>query len=231
MSNSAPIILNNRSKFTQLLPYDCLLCGTRSNSRLCAGCAGQLPRHGAACPVCALPVPDGSTCGQCLKRPPAFDRTLTAFSYAFPADALIRSLKYDHNLAVAPVLAEPLAEVVRVAPRPDLLIPLPLHRDRVRERGFNQSLELARLLSASLDLPLALDAVERTRATVPQASLPLKERAKNLRGAFASRRDLTGKRIAVLDDVMTSGASMNELSLALRRAGAVEISAWVVARA
>lgn len=220
-------------KFAQSFPQACLLCGAAcGNARLCSGCRSDLPYHAASCcPLCALPTHDSRICGQCLKHPPALDRTLAAFSYTFPADALIQALKYGHNLAAASILAEPLTELARAQPRPDLLIPMPLHPSRLRERGFNQSLELARIVAKTLDLPLAPDVCERTRATAPQVSLPMDERAKNLRGAFASRMDLTGKKVAVLDDVMTTGASLNELARALRRAGAAEISAWVAARA
>ncbi|MEW5943058.1 MAG: ComF family protein [Pseudomonadota bacterium] len=233
MSNFTAPFLNIWSKIAQSFPQDCLLCGAAcGNTRLCAACRASLPHHTASCcPRCALPTPDGHICGQCLKQPPAFDRTLAAFSYAFPADALVQALKYRHNLAAASVLAEPLAELARAQPRPDLLVPMPLHSSRLRERGFNQSIELTRIVAKTLDLPLAPDACERTRATAPQVSLPIDERAKNLRGAFAGRMDLTGKKVAILDDVMTTGATLNELARTLRRAGAAEISAWVVARA
>lgn len=198
---------------------------------MCPGCHADLPWHRAPqCPSCASPTLDGAVCGQCLRKPPHFDRTLAVLSYAFPADALIQAMKYRHQLPFAPVLATLLAELAASAPRPDLLIPMPLHPLRLRERGFNQALELARIVARRLDIPLLPRGSERIRATPPQVGLPWKERATNLRGAFASELDLTGKHVAIVDDVMTTGASLNELAKVLRRQGAREVSAWVVAR-
>lgn len=224
-------ILNGCTNGVQLLlPQDCVLCGA-SEGPLCPSCLADLPWHDAAqCPRCAAPTTDGALCGQCLKKPPAFDRVVAPFHYGFPVDALIPALKYGHRLALTPVLAALLAQKVATAPRPDLLIAMPLHPLRLRERGFNQALELAKLVAKRLDLPLLPQGATRIRSTPPQVGLPWKERAENLRGAFASTLDLKEKHVAVLDDVMTTGASLHELALALRRQGAREISAWVVAR-
>ena len=241
---------------------------------LCAGCEADLPHYSAAaCPICALPVPDnkislsalccptrglrpaydlsrasarrksesfraashetgsgGIVCGACLKRPPAFNRTLAAFSYGFPVDRLLHAFKYGANLALVDMLAQPLARLAAAQPRPDLLLPMPLHPARLKERGFNQSLEIAKPISSWLGIPLAADACRRTRDTPTQAGLKLRERRRNVRGAFACDLDLSGKSVAVLDDVMTTGATLDEISRALRRSGATTISAWVVAR-
>ena len=156
---------------------------------------------------------------------------MALFSYAFPVDALIPALKYGHRLDLTQTLATPLAQHAATTPRPDLLIAMPLHPLRLRERGFNQALELAKIIARQRDLPLLPQGAERIRATTPQVELPWKERSVNLRGAFSSSLDLTGKHVALVDDVMTSGASLHELALALRRQGASEISAWVAARA
>lgn len=182
------------------------------------------------CPRCALPTTDSNLCGHCLREPPAFDHTVAIFSYAFPVDSLIQALKYGHRLDLAHALAAPLAQRAATAPRPDVLIAMPLHPFRLRERGFNQALELAKIIAKQLDIPLLPQGAERIRATTPQVDLPWKERAVNLRGAFSSSMDFAGKHVALVDDVMTSGASLHELALALRRRGASEISAWVVAR-
>jgi ComF family protein len=115
---------------------------------------------------------------------------------------------------------------------PDLLLPMPLHPARLKERGFNQALELARILAPQCRLPLDRDACRRIRDTPPQATLPLKARRKNLRGAFnASTEQVCSKRIGIVDDVMTSGSSLNELAATLKKAGAVEVECWVMARA
>jgi ComF family protein len=207
-----------------------VLCGALSRDGVwCQACAADLPRLGAAhCPVCALPTHDGTTCGRCLQHPPAFTRTVAAYAYAFPLDKLIQAVKFSEHLVLIEQLAAALAQ--RIERRPDALIAMPLHPLRLRERGFNQSLLLARALGKRLDLPLLTDVCERTRNTTPQSSLRWQERGKNMRKAFTCTANLCGKHIAVVDDVMTTGASIEELSRTLRQAGAQEISAWVVAR-
>lgn len=214
-----------------LLSQECLLCGGGAGRELlCPRCAGGLPYHrAAACPVCALPTLGGETCGACLKRPPAFSRTLAAFDYAFPVDALLHAFKYAGQLPVAEALARPLAELARNHPLPDALVPMPLHPSRLKERGFNQAMELARVLSRELGIPVLPDAVARQRDTTPQAGLPWKERRRNIRGAFLCRRDFAGKRLVLVDDVMTTGATVGELAQTLRKSGA-EVEVWVVAR-
>lgn len=233
LSISGIDILNGCTNIVQrFLPHSCCLCGALSGRQpLCPGCHADLPWHSAPqCPRCASPTHDGAVCGQCLRKPPHFDRTLAVLTYAFPADALIQALKYRHQLPLVPALATFLAELAASAPRPDLVMPMPLHPSRVRERGFNQALELAKIVARQLDIPLLPRGSERIRATPPQVGLPWKERAANLRGAFSSDLDLAGKHVAIVDDVMTTGASLNELAKVLRRQGAREVSAWVVAR-
>lgn len=233
MSNLSAHILNGCTKIVQaILPQHCALCCAGTPNRLlCAGCDADLSHHRApACPICALPALDGQVCGACLQHPPAFDRTLAAFSYHFPIDRLLHAFKYSGNLALVEILAKPLARLAADHPKPDLLLPMPLHPGRLRERGFNQSLEIAKPISRWLDIPLAADACRRTRDTPPQAGLKWKERRRNVRGAFACDLDLWGEKIAVLDDVMTTGATLNEISRVLKGRGASEVSAWVVAR-
>nr|WP_175443937.1 ComF family protein [Nitrosospira sp. Nsp13] len=226
------MLLNNRSNIIQtLFGQYCLLCGTASNGNLCAPCRDSLPHlpfnH---CLVCALPMAESCVCGACLAKPPAFDRTVAALSYAFPVNALIHSLKYQTNLPMAPVLADLLLARIDKDSFPNFIVPMPLHPVRLRERGFNQALEIARKVSKRCGIPLLPDACKRIKDTVSQAELPWKEREKNIRGAFTCETDLTGKHIAMLDDVMTTGATLNELAKVLRKHGAVHVSGWVVAR-
>jgi ComF family protein len=226
-------LLDIGAKFTRFLPAQpCLLCGANTHDGLCcAACDADLPRLAEEhCPVCALPALAGAVCGRCLKQPPPFDHTVAAFSYQFPLDKLIQALKYRERLILVSFLAEALTR--RITTRPDCIVALPLHPTRLRERGFNQSLLLARQISRRLAIPLLPDACERVRNTPPQSSLPWKERDKNMRQAFACRpgADVRGKHVAIVDDVMTTGASIGELARALKQAGASEISAWVVAR-
>ena len=195
----------------------------------CAPCDAALPyQPDAHCPVCALPTLDGAVCGRCLKRHPQFDRTVAAFAYSFPLDKVVQALKFNEQLHLADGLADKL--VRRITLRPDCIMPMPLHPARLRERGHNQSLEIARRMASRLNISLLPHACQRVRDTPPQSGLKWKERGKNMRKAFHCAEDLAGQHVAMVDDVMTSGASLNELALALRRAGASEVSAWVVAR-
>ncbi len=197
----------------------------------CAACDAELPRLSAPhCPVCALPTLAGEVCGQCLKNPPPFDHTLAAFSYSFPVSQLIKALKFHERLILVNFLADQVAK--KADARPDCLLALPLHPTRLRERGFNQSQLLAARVAKRLRIPLLTDACHRLRDTPPQSSLPWKERDKNMRGAFevTALADIRGKHVAIVDDVMTTGASTGELARALKQAGAGEVSVWVVAR-
>jgi ComF family protein len=213
-----------------LLPQDCTLCGAPSGPRhVCAACAAELPWLGEACPRCALPGPGGRTCGRCLADPPAFDATLACFAYEYPVDRLVQSLKYGHRLALARWFAERLAERVD-AREIDRVVAMPLHRARLAERGFNQSLEIARHLARAAGVPLDAAAARRVLPTAPQVDLPLDARARNVRGAFECPAPLAGMRIAVVDDVMTSGATLGELARTLKAAGAARVVNWVVAR-
>lgn len=213
-----------------ILPQQCLLCAAPGTAQpVCDSCYSCLPWLAAArCPQCALPTRDSKTCGACLARPPRFDKVAAAFAYAWPVTQLIHQYKYAGNLALAPLLARALA--TRIVGSVDLIIPTPLAPPRLRERGFNQALEVARVVSRLSGVPLAADACRRVREGVPQVALPWRERARNIRSAFVCDHDLRGKRVAVIDDVMTTGATLNELARNLRKAGAVEIHGWMVAR-
>lgn len=145
-------------------------------------------------------------------------------------DQLIQALKYQQRLSIAPVLGEALADTVATRARPDILIPMPLHPTRLRQRGFNHATEIARTLAARLDMPLSLTTCERVRDTPPQVALAYDQRQRNVRDAFACTDNVAGKRVALIDDVMTTGTSLDELAKTLIQAGAREVEAWVVAR-
>jgi len=211
-----------------LLAPDCLLCGAAATADgLCAACAAELPALPAAhCPRCALPTPHGETCGGCLSHPPAFEATFAPWIYAWPLDRLVQALKYGQRLSVARLLGRQMAAVL-----PDdadvHIVPVPLAPERLRERGFNQALELARLLPGRL-LP---DACLRLRDTRAQALLSSRqERQGNVRGAFACLRPLFGATVVLVDDVMTSGATLDELAKAVRAQGAARVLCCVAAR-
>jgi len=196
---------------------------------LCTACYAHLPwLTGPCCPQCALPTADGGICGACLSHPPRFDRVTAAFAYAWPLAPLIHHYKYAGNLALATLLAQALG--ARLAGDADFIIPMPLAPQRLRSRGFNQALEIARVVSRMTGVPLAPAACRRVRDTAPQASLPWQARARNIRNAFVCDADLSGLRVAVIDDVMTTGATLDELARNLRQAGALEVHGWMVAR-
>lgn len=226
-------MIDIRSKIKQiLLPASCLLCGARAQDPLlCASCTADLPWHDdPQCPICALPTGTGDLCGQCLKHPPAFDATYALLAYRFPVNALLQRYKYSGFLAVAHMMGALLARRVADLPRPDLLLPMPLHPDRLKERGFNQAVEMGRLLSTQLQMPMEIRMARRIRPTPPQANLSLKERRRNVRGVFECTARLDGKHVVLLDDVMTTGASLDALAQAVRKAGAARVECWVAAR-
>jgi len=207
-----------------------VLCGAHSNHGVwCESCDADLPRLGEHhCPICALPSPQGTTCGKCLRHAPAFDHTIAAFAYAFPLDKLIQAVKFSEQLNLISQLADALVQNINILP--DAIVALPLHPMRLRERGFNQSQLLAAQIARHLNVTLLNNICQRTRNTTPQSTLAWQARGKNMRKAFSCNADLSCKHIAIVDDVMTSGASIEELARTLRQAGATQISAWVVAR-
>ena len=216
-----------RNLLMRLFGGSCYLCRGAAESLLCAACDADLPRLGAdVCPRCALPSPVGQLCGRCLGQPPHYDATIAALSYAFPADALVQALKFRGELALSSLLGKLLAD--RIARETvDRLIAVPLSPARLRDRGYNQSVEIARhVMPAKLDV----DTCVRTREAAPQMGLPFDERRRNVRGAFQCTRSLLGERIAVVDDVMTTGATLDELASTLKHAGAAYVVNWVVTR-
>lgn len=217
---------------SKILPGSCLLCAADgASSLLCPACTCDLPQQPATvCPQCAIETPLGERCGTCLKSSPAFARTIAPFRYEFPVDRLIQALKYDHRLALANWFGARMSEQI-AADEHDLLLPLPLHPSRLQDRGFNQSAEIARSIHSRLGIPINVDCLTRIRATPPQAALPLKERAKNVRGAFDCTIDLSGKRILLVDDVMTTGATLGECARIIELHGAAKITLAVAARA
>lgn len=222
-----------------LWPSTCVLCRARGVAMrdLCAGCERDLVLNEYACPRCALPLsapaPAGTVCGACSKGRPAFDASFAPYRYAYPLDRLIQGLKYHRQLSAGRVLGElfrmQLARVRRGA-LPHAIVPVPLAARRFRERGFNQAIELSRPVSREFDLPLATALIERARDTQEQAGLPRKRRRRNVRGAFRLCASGVPKHVAIFDDVITTGSTVNEIARVLRRAGARHIEVWAIAR-
>ena len=219
------------------LPPRCELCAARAARALvCDACAADLPAIASGCRVCALPTAHHAVCGACLQAPPPFAETIAALIYTFPVDRLIQRIKYGGNIALVDWAAAALAAVVRAtlagrSPNdwPQQIVALPLSASRQRERGFNQASEIATRVAAATALPV-LAPLERIGGGLPQAALPWSARRQNVRGAFALRRPVRDARIALVDDVMTTGATLAEASRVLIDAGAARVDCWVVAR-
>lgn len=220
------------------LPGSCLLCGAHRAGKdgldLCPGCLADLPRNTQPCPHCAEPAtPPGQLCGHCQRHPPPCDRVIAPWRYEAPLDGLVLRLKSPQGIVAARtlgnLLADHLAEDASNS-RPDLILPIPLHGKRLRERGFNQAGLLARRLSRRLDIPWRPDVLEKVRQTEDQRGLDRKGRRKNLRGSFACKPLPAGCHVALVDDVVTTGATSEEAARTLKRAGAGRVEVWALAR-
>lgn len=221
---------------TFLLPSRCLLCGATADAEhgLCTGCRGDLPGLKDACIRCGTTLGFGqSICGPCLRKPPPHSTFLAPFRYAPPVDSLIRAFKYRGDLAAGRALGRLLADHLArsEAPRPQLIVPVPLHPARMRSRGYNQATELARVLARRLDLSWSDGVCRRVRDTAAQTGLTAAERRKNLRNAFTAGAGVQSCHIALLDDVVTTGSTTRELAKVLLRSGAGRVDIWACARA
>jgi len=220
-----------------MLPSACALCGAHSPDAVCAACEHAYVLPTPRCPCCANPAGalDGDRhCGACLAAAPRFDATLAACDYVAPLDSLVLQLKFSAQLALAPWMARVQHQaIVRVAaPLPDVLCPVPLGPRRLVERGYNQALEVARPLARALGLPVAPQLLLRLRETAAQSGAAPGERQKNIRGAFGVNEALAvrGRHVGVVDDVMSSGHTLDEIAAVLKRAGAARVTNIVFAR-
>lgn len=223
-----------RNDATRLLwPTRCLVCEDAGldGIDLCAACEAELPFNMSACRACAVPLPESGLCGGCLGARSALTEVHAAFVYAAPFDRLLPRLKFAGDLAAGRLVAQLMAAPLRDAPRPQALVPVPLHRARLRRRGFDQALELARPLGRALGLPVLDGALLRVRATAEQSTLSAIARRRNVHGAFAARPRLPlPEHVVLVDDVMTTGATLRAAAVALRQAGVRRVDAWVAAR-
>ena len=215
-------------------PPRCLVCGQRGHGGrdLCLPCRDALPWNSPACPTCALPLPaPAPACGACLKHAPPLDAVHAACVYARPLDRLLPRFKFHGDLAAGRLLSQLMADAFAHLPRPDALVAIPLHRSRLRQRGYDQALELARPLARRLGIPLQRDLLLRRHATAAQSELSAPARRRNVHRAFAVDVAATlPAHVVLVDDVMTTGATLHAAATALRRAGVTRVDAWVCAR-
>lgn len=218
--------------------HPCLLCESPIPRQLtlCEDCFRALPWIAMPCHRCGRPLPEGVgadlLCGDCLRTPPAYQASFIPFAYASPLAQLIKLLKFHQRLDLARGLAELMSGFLatRVQTLPEAVIPVPLHPKRMRVRGFNQALELARGIRSRLGVTVETRLVQRHRWTAEQSHLKLTERRRNVRGAFHLTAPNHYRHVAILDDVVTSGNTVNELSRTLRRAGVERVDVWSVCR-
>ena len=176
-------------------------------------------------------MPVAGACGDCLRKPPALTHTRAVFVYGFPLDRLVPRFKFHRDLAAGRLMAGLMAGTLASAPRPDAIVPVPLHVHRMRQRGYDQALELARPLAASLGLPLRTDLLQRVRATAPQSELDADQRQRNVARAFVVPSGaLPPPHVTLVDDVMTTGATLQAAARTLLKAGVMRVDAWVCAR-
>lgn len=219
---------------TAFFPTHCQLCGIPNPDGLCEGCRRALPLNHSCCRQCALPLPKNAPplCGRCTRHNPWIERSLIPLRYEPPVDRLIGLFKFQGRLQHTQLLSRLILEAVESAdePLPECLIPVPLHPSRLRHRGFNQSLELARPLARQLDIGLEWNSCQRRLNNPPQAELPRRQRLRNLRGAFTLGQPLPATHVALVDDVVTTGSTVIELARLLKRSGVQRVDVWAVAR-
>lgn len=235
----SPIFLSAIHRIKHVLyPPRCLICNGsgQKGQDLCGPCARSLPWLKHACHQCALPLPDDSgdalICGRCLKKKPFFDFSLSLFSFEKEIVTLIHQLKFHDKLAVSRLLGDLLADTaVRKLEKPECLLPVPLNKKRLKQRGFNQSIEISRSLGKAWDIPLEINLVNRTRDTQPQTGLDAKQRRKNIRGVYEITGAIKYSHVAIVDDVVTTGSTVNELARILKKGGVKKVSVYSIARA
>lgn len=222
----------------RLLSPTCIICRLPAKQArdLCWRCQDDLPLNASACAQCALPITatdNKMRCGHCLQRPPSFQRTIAPYIYQDAIATLIYDLKFNQQLANANILGQLFAENIECyyqgTALPEMIIPIPLHRRRLRQRGFNQALEICKPVSRRLNIPINPLSCQRIIDTEPQSCLNAKQRRKNLRGAFTTD-NITAKHVAVFDDVITTGSTLQEFCTCLAKAGVEQIDVWCVAR-
>ena len=224
------------------IPSSCVLCNAsvKRNISLCHACEADLPIISHACKTCGIPLEETqSICGQCLNSKPDVDYSISLFHYESPIDYLITELKFSHKLSHAKILGSLLKQHLLNNSLhdsyPEAIIPVPLHKKRLIKRGFNQSLEIAKEVTEALEIPIHNNIVQRDKATQAQSELDLKQRKRNIKGCFklSNKNEMMPaySHIVIIDDVVTTGATTNELAKVLKLAGVKKVGVWSIARA
>ena len=229
-----------KNKLSGLFSKHCLLClsPTQNHYLLCPDCVKDLPVNTQHCLVCAIPLTatqaQNSTlvCGKCQKTPPHYTTSIIPYIYASPVKQLISQLKFHGNLTYAPLLAHSFIRALknRSSNLPECIIPVPLHITRLRERGFNQALELSQIVGKQLTIPIDYSLCQRNKSTPFQSVLIGKQRKLNIKNAFAMAKPHQYKHVAIFDDVVTTGTTVNELALSLKKSGVEIVEVWAIAR-
>lgn len=219
-------------------PYICTLCGADSGLHmdLCQACLSDIHADHPLCNRCALPLALEDThasCGKCLSHPPPFTATYSAFVYSNPVSQLIANLKFNNKIQLARTLAAAWLHQFEQhsMKRPQAIIPVPLHKTRQRQRGYNQTLEITKIIAKQLKLPVLSSQVIRTRATIAQTELSASRRRQNIKGAFEVCAAISYQHVAIFDDVVTTGSTAREMAYVLQKAGVEQIDVWCIARA
>lgn len=215
------------------LPCHCLLClrPSRRNFALCEQCESGLPWFEAGCSICGLPLEKATYCLTCLQAPPAYDKLCALWDYCFPVANFISHLKFGGELHFAKLLGSLMANHLTLTQSVDCIVPLPLHPRRQQERGFNQTLELARPIAAKWQLPIDKYSCRRISYKSAQAQLSARKRRKNVKAqAFQIADSLAGKRVLVIEDVITTGTTANAFARALKEQGVASVEIWACCR-
>ena len=224
--------------FSLFIEQPCILCGDiiREPNCLCQACQQELPYIHSACFSCGLPLEpsvESDCCGQCVSSPPPTKQCISLFHYQAPVDYLIKHMKYHNQLTIAEMMGKALAKKIRKLSKalPEQIIPVPLHVERLKQRGYNQAIEISRQISTELNIPLNLTDCSRIKHTSPQFDIPATQRSKNIKNAFEISSQLQARHIALVDDVMTTGSTVWEIANSLLKSGVEQVDVWVCARA
>jgi ComF family protein len=236
---------------SSLFPSRCILCRKTVDRQqinpdieICIKCESKLPINTRYCQRCALPLPDDlagdnfstNICGCCIKKSPAFDYSYSLFRYETESITLVHQLKFGGKISYARSISELLSEklqleVNKTSNKPDCLLPVPLHNSRLRQRGFNQSIEICHVIAKKLNIPIECKAMIRVKQTTAQTGLDAKQRQKNIKGAFELSGKINYKHILIVDDVVTTGSTVNELAILLKKNGVQQVGVLSIARA